>query len=162
MRLGFFSNWALLGILVIVSLVDFIVFVLFLEAVGVRENFRMAIENRLEALCFVRSPQATRAPRATSPPPSGLVALQSAESRGCYSQHSCCCEKVVDTARCCHLPSCDPRCLRDLRRKAAVIAAMLASALLYDTAVWSLVWVCGRARVFVAMGSQMVSMEQFD
>ena len=34
-----------------------------------------AIENRLAALCFARSPRATRASRATNPRPSGLVAL---------------------------------------------------------------------------------------
>ena len=33
------------------------------------------------------------------------------------------------------------------REAAAVIAAKPASALLYDTAVWYLVWVCGRVGV---------------
>ena len=72
---GLFFDWILLVILFIVSRVDFIVFVLFVEAVGVREYCRMAVESRLEALCFVRSPRATRASRAASPRPRGLVAL---------------------------------------------------------------------------------------
>ena len=38
-----------------------------------------AVESRLEALCFVRFPRATRASRATNPRPSGLVALGVAE-----------------------------------------------------------------------------------
>ena len=32
----------------------------------------------------------------------------------------------------------------DLRREATAVIAKAASALLYDTAVWYLVWVCGR------------------
>ena len=35
----------------------------------------MAVENRLAALCFARSPRATRASRAMHPRPSELVAL---------------------------------------------------------------------------------------
>ena len=50
------------------------------------------------------------------------------------------------------LPSCDTRCWQseqgvrhaDLRREATAVIAKPASALLYDTAVWYLVWVCGR------------------
>ena len=39
----------------------------------------------------------------------------------------------------------------DLRREATAVIAEAASALLYDTAVWYLVWVCGRVGVcFVA------------
>ena len=41
----------------------------------------MAVESRLEASCFVRSPRATRASCATSPRPSGLVALDLTQSR---------------------------------------------------------------------------------
>ena len=44
----------------IVRLVDFKVSVLVLEAVGAREYCCMAVENRLEALCSVRAPRATR------------------------------------------------------------------------------------------------------
>ena len=54
---------------------------LFLEVVGVREYCCMAVESRLKALCFVRSPRATRASPATNPHSSGLVALDSAGSR---------------------------------------------------------------------------------
>ena len=68
----------------IVSRVDFIVFVLFLEAVGVREYCCMALETRLEALCFARSSRATRASRATNLRSSGFVALGVAESRQSY------------------------------------------------------------------------------
>ena len=64
---GLFFGWILLVLLLIVSRVDFIVFVLFLEAVGVREYCCMAVENRLAALGFARSSRATRASRATNP-----------------------------------------------------------------------------------------------
>ena len=40
----------------------------------------MAVENPLEALCFVRSPRATHASCAMNPRPSGLVELDLAES----------------------------------------------------------------------------------
>ena len=56
---GFFFDRILL--VLIVSRVDFMVLVLFLEAVGVREFYCMAIENRLAVLCFARSARATRA-----------------------------------------------------------------------------------------------------
>ena len=72
-------GWILLRHLLIVESV-FIVFVLFLEAVGVREYCCVSVENRLEALCFVRSPRATRASRATNTRRSRLVALDLAES----------------------------------------------------------------------------------
>ena len=49
-----FFDWILLGLL-IVSRADFIVFVLFLEAVGVREYGCVAVESRLEALLRVFS-----------------------------------------------------------------------------------------------------------
>ena len=78
---GLFFGWILLVLLLVVSRVGFIVFVLFLEAVGVREYCCMAFENRLAALCFARSWRATRASRATNLRPSGLVALGLAESR---------------------------------------------------------------------------------
>ena len=54
---------------------------LFLEAVGVRHYCCMAVESRLDALCSVRYPRATRVSRATSRRPSGFVALGLAESR---------------------------------------------------------------------------------
>ena len=63
---------------------DFIVFVLFLEAVGVRDYCCMALETRSAALCFARSSRATRASRATNLRANGLVALGLAESRQSY------------------------------------------------------------------------------
>ena len=80
---GLFFDWIFL-VLLIVNRVDFIVFVLFLEAVGVRERCCMAVENRLAALCSARSSRATRASRATNLRPSGLVALGLVESRQSY------------------------------------------------------------------------------
>ena len=58
------------------------------------------------------------------------------------------------------LLSCDTRCWRaelgvrhaDLRRKATAVIAKAASTLLYDTAVWYLVWVCGRVDVCFVVG----------
>ena len=71
---GLLFHWILL-VLLSVSRVDFIVFVLFLEAVGVREYYCcMALENRLAALRFARSSRATCASRAMNLRPSGLVA----------------------------------------------------------------------------------------
>ena len=143
-RPGFFSTelvWA--SFCLIVSRVDFVTFVLFREAVGV--YCCVAVEIQLEALCFVRSPRATGALHATNPRPSGLVALNLAESRQSYGRGSRW-QNGVDTARC---------CLRtmhaDLRRKAAaVVAAKPASARLYATAaVWYLVWVRGRVGVYL-------------
>ena len=81
---GLFLDWILLVLLLIVSRVYFIVFVFFLEAVGVRVDCCMALEHRLAALCFARSSRATRASRATNLRPSGLVALGLAESRQRY------------------------------------------------------------------------------
>ena len=79
-----FFDWILL-ILFFVSRVDFIVFVLFLEAFDVREYCCMAVQNRLAGLlCFARSSRATRASRTTNLRPSGLVALGLAESRHSY------------------------------------------------------------------------------
>ena len=76
---GIFFDWILLVLLLIVSRVDFILFVLFLEAVGVTEYCCMAVEHRLVALCFARFSRAARA--ATNLRSSGLVALRLAERR---------------------------------------------------------------------------------
>ena len=89
-------------------------FVLFLEAVGVKEYCCMAVENRLAALCFARSSLATRALLATNLRSSGLAALglakaakatfvelHSAESRQSYSRRSRCCQNGIDNTRCC-------------------------------------------------------------
>ena len=40
----------------------------------------------------------------------------------------------------------------DLRREATAVIAKAASALLYDIAVWYLVWVCGRVGVCFVVG----------
>ena len=72
-----------MGFLLIVSGADFFIFVSFLDAVGARGHCCMAVESRLEALRFVRSPQAMRASRA-NPRPSGLMALDLARSRQNY------------------------------------------------------------------------------
>ena len=79
-----FFDGILLVLLLIASRVDFIVFMLFLEAVGLKEYCCMAVGNRLAALCFARSSRATRASRATNLRPSGLVASGLAESRQSY------------------------------------------------------------------------------
>ena len=76
---GLYFGWILLFLLIVIR-VDFIVFELFLEAVGVREYCCMALETRLAALRFARSSRATRASRATNLRPTGLVALGFAES----------------------------------------------------------------------------------
>ena len=93
-----------MGLLVDIGQVDFIACVLFLKAVGMREYCCMAIESRVEALCFVRSPRATCASRSTMLGPSALVALDMAESRQSYSnRRSRCWQNDIDSARCCHL-----------------------------------------------------------
>ena len=106
-----FFDRILLGLLVIVSRVDLIVFTIFLEAVGVRECCYNGDGNRLEALCSVPSLRATRA----NPRPSGLVALDLAESRQNYVRGFAISREPsklqqawpllandIDTARCCH------------------------------------------------------------
>ena len=60
----------------------------------------MAVDNRLEVLLVI-SPRATRALRAMNPCPSGLVALDVAESRQSYSRRNGCWQNDIDTARCC-------------------------------------------------------------
>ena len=80
-----FFDWILLVLLLIVSRVGcYIVFVLFLEAVGVREYCCMEVETRLAALCPTHSSRATRASRATNLRPSGLLALGLGESHRSY------------------------------------------------------------------------------
>ena len=82
-------DWIVLVLLLSVSRVDFIVFVLFLEAFGVREYCCIADGDRLAALCFARSSRATRASLATNLRPSGLMALGLAESRPSYVRSVC-------------------------------------------------------------------------
>ena len=86
-----FFDWILL-VLLIVSQVDFIVFVLFLEAVGVREYccctavWQSKIGWQLCQLYLARSSRATRASRSTNLRPGELVALGLAESRQSYAR----------------------------------------------------------------------------
>ena len=75
----------------------------------------MAVKNRLAALCFARSPRATRALRPTNFRPSGLVALGLAEGRQSYGHgvalsreppklqqaRSRCWQNDIDIAHCC-------------------------------------------------------------
>ena len=109
---GLYFDWILLVLLLIVSQVFFVVFVLFLEAVGVREYCcTYSSRNRLAALCFALSPRATA--RRTLVPASWwlwakpkaakatLVELYSAESRQSYSSRSRCWQHGIVTARCC-------------------------------------------------------------
>ena len=56
---GLFLGWILLSLLLIVGQVDFIVLVLFLEAVGVREHCCTAVEIGWQLLCFALCPRAT-------------------------------------------------------------------------------------------------------
>ena len=128
-----------------------------------REYCCTAVQNRLAPLCFARSSRATRASRATNLRPSGLVALGLAESRQSYvrgvalSREPSKLQQAKPLLAKWHryralLPSCDTRCWRAelglrhayLRREATAVIAKEASALLYGTAVWHLVWVCGR------------------
>ena len=74
---GLFFYCILLVLLLIVSRVDFIVFVLFLEAVGVRKNCCTAVEIGWQ-LCASRF---LREHGSANPRPSELVALGLAESR---------------------------------------------------------------------------------
>ena len=108
---GLFFGWILLVVLV-VSRVDFVVFVLFLEAVGVREYCRMAVDNWLAALCFARSARATRArARRTFVPASWWLWACSRKLRSwsCTQPRAAkatagvaiCWQNGIDTARCC-------------------------------------------------------------
>ena len=81
---GHFLDWILRVLLLLVSRVDFMLFLLFLEAIGVREHLWMAVESRLAALCFARSSQEMRASRTKNLRPSGFVAVGLAESRQSY------------------------------------------------------------------------------
>ena len=182
---GFFYDLNLLGLLLVVSRVSSRhhkkVFMLFVEALGVREYRCMVRNSRQKVLC-IRAFSASNACFARDEPLSksmrvggvGLdrkppalrtfVALHSALSRQSYCRRSRCWQNGIDTARCHHRMI---RCWRaelvtrhdDLRREGAVMTAKPASALFCDTALWHVVWVCGRVGVFCggmsdAMGSK--------
>ena len=114
---AFFFDRILLGLLLIVSRVPFYGFVLFLEAVGVREYWCMAAASRLEAClprafsasnpCFTRDePSPKRVVgvgfRQKTPTLSSWRCTQPRAIRQSYSKRSRCWQKVIDTARCCH------------------------------------------------------------
>ena len=77
---GLFFDWILL-VLLIVSRVDFIVFVLFLEAVGVRE-YCCTKQSKSVGSSVLRAFSASNG--SANPRPSELVALDFAESRQSY------------------------------------------------------------------------------
>ena len=102
-------DWNLL-VLLIVSRVNFIVFVLFLEAVGVREYCFTAVEIGWQ-LCASRFLRDQRPDEPSSqrfsgfglgrkPPKATFVELHSAESRQSYSRRNRCWQHGIDTARC--------------------------------------------------------------
>ena len=87
-----------------------------------RGYFFLAVESRKTvgsscASCILREQHFTRDQPSSKrggdvglgpkPPKLRAVALHSAECRESYTKLTCCCENVVDTARCCHLPSYD-------------------------------------------------------
>ena len=121
-----------------------------------KEHCCMGIENRLEAACCATNPRpsglvalAVAESRSRKAAKATFVALRSTESRQSYSRRSWCWQNDIDTACCCHrvIHAAGKR-HADLRREAAsVISAKPASGLMYDSAVWYLVWVCGRVRV---------------
>ena len=107
---GLFFDWILL-VLLIVSRVHFIVFVLFLEAVGVREYCCTAVEIGWQ-LCASRFLREQRFGEPSSQRVGGFglepkaakgtfVELHSAESRQSYSRRSRCWQHGIETARCC-------------------------------------------------------------
>ena len=77
---GLFFDWILLVLLLIVSRVDFIVFVLFLEAVGVRST-AVQQSKSVGSSVFRAFPASNGS---ANPRPSQLVALRLAESRQSY------------------------------------------------------------------------------
>ena len=96
----------------------------------------------------VRSPQVTRASRETSDRPNVLMALDlaqscrsyairgvdSTDSRESYSKRTCCWGNVIDTVRCCHLPSYDARCWRADYEYATLICGDEAAAVIGNPA----------------------------
>ena len=110
---GLFFDWILLVLLLIVSRVDLIVFVLFLQAIGVSEYCDTTVEIgwQLCASRFLReqrldepSPQRVGGFGFSRKPPklrSNFVELHSAQSRQSYSRRSRCWQHGIETARCC-------------------------------------------------------------
>ena len=131
----------------------------------------MAVKNRLAALvlrafiasnaCFARDEISSKRvgcrwawPKTAK---ATFVALHSAESRQSCSRRNRCWQNGIDIARCRVIHAAGKRrelAVRhaDLRREATTVMANRAPALLYDIAVWYLVWVCGG--MSNAMGSK--------
>ena len=153
-----FFDWNLLVLLIIVSRVDFIVFVIFLEAVSVRST---AVQQaKSVGSSVLRAFSASNG--STNPRPSELVALGLAESRQSYVRGVALSQEppklqqaqpllaAWDRDRAL-LPSCDTRCWRaelgmrhsDLLREATAVIANPASApyIILQCGTWA-VWVC--------------------
>ena len=79
---GLFFDWILLVLLFTVSRVDFIVFVLFLEAVGVRSTTAVVPQSKSVGSSVLRAFSASNG--SANPRPSELVALGLAERRQSY------------------------------------------------------------------------------
>ena len=88
-------DWILLVLLLIVSRVDFIVFVLFLEAVSTTALKKA----KSVGSSMLRAVSASNG--STNLRPSELVALGLAKSRQSYSRRSRCWQHGIETARCC-------------------------------------------------------------
>ena len=111
LRLDFSFTGFFLVLLLIVSRVDFIVFVLLLEGGWCEGVLLYSSRNRQAALCFALRPRATA--RRTLVPASWwlrawlkaakatFVELHSAEIRQSYSSRSHCWQHGIVTARCC-------------------------------------------------------------
>ena len=106
---GLFFDWILL-VLLIISRVDFIVFVLFVEAVGVREYCCTAVENGWQLcasrfLCEQRlgepSSQRVGGFGLSRKPPKLRSWSCTQPSRQSYSSRSRCWQHGIETARCC-------------------------------------------------------------
>ena len=115
---GLFFDWILVVLLLIVSRVDFIVFMLFLEAVGVRGSTAVLLYGSRKSvgssvICallasnarFARDEPSFKRVGGVGLEPEAakatFVALRSAESRESYSRRSRCWQNGIDTARCC-------------------------------------------------------------
>ena len=162
---GLFFDWILL-VLLIVSRVDFIFFVLFLEAVGVREYCctageigwqlcasRCLREQRLEEPSFQRvggfglsrKPPKLRSWSCT--PPRAAKATASAAVFGSMGSRPRAAAVVWYTL----LASGTRNASRWLAARSNSRDSQASVSALYDTAVWYLVWVCGRVAVWVCI-----------
>ena len=162
-RLDFFSDWILLVLLLRQSS-RFYSFVLFLEAVGVREYCCTAGEIGWQ-VCASRFLREQRLDESSSQrvggfglsrKPPKLRSWSCTQPRAAKATAGAAVVAAWDRDRAL-LPSCDTRCWRaelgmrhaDFLRQATAGIAKPASAPCIITAVWYLVWVCGRVAVWV-------------